>query len=124
MGDYADQEVDKASGMFDKVPSSKTEGTETSLEGYKITKETDKAVLYQAVNQKICGNRIDKFTFSLWVPKSIIKNGEVPSWFLKKNQPSINHSNSCYHNWKVESEGYSDSAWYKCEHCGQRRWDE
>lgn len=47
-----------------------------------VERETDKAVMIK-VDFDIC-NLEKTVTWSIWLPKSLLKNGYAPSWFLAK----------------------------------------
>lgn len=49
---------------------------------YAIARETEKAIALKAWGDKFDSKTT--FSFPLWIPKSLIKNDEVPAWFIGK----------------------------------------
>lgn len=48
----------------------------------KIKKETEKAIGFAAWKQSIFGGKA--FEWTIWVPKSVCKNGIIADWFISK----------------------------------------
>ena len=51
---------------------------------YRIAKETEKAIMIFA--NMVCLTTDQVKSYNVWVPKSIIKDGVIPSWFIQKKQ--------------------------------------
>lgn len=58
------------------------ENTTNATKYTKIVRETEKAVAYEYTTVDWQGFDVKKLQ---WIPKSIIKDGIVPFWFIEKN---------------------------------------
>lgn len=61
-------------------PKSMTKEIQPMIELNNITKETEKAVYNEAKLDLIDVDKTVKFGF--WTPKSLLKDGKIPLWFL------------------------------------------
>lgn len=61
-----------------------------------IKRETEKAVLISAILECYVTNQSVKADF--WCPKSIIKNDEIPQWFINKKEDELRSFHSHYGN--------------------------
>jgi len=56
--------------------------TTFSISEEKVWKETEKAIMIRATGKAARSGSI--FGFDMWVPKSLVKDGEIPMWFIQK----------------------------------------
>ena len=57
--------------------------TGNNITDYKVVKETEKAIAFKAWKTFNMG-RGKSIEWTVWVPKSVIKNGIIENWFLNK----------------------------------------
>lgn len=57
--------------------------TGNNITDYKVVKETEKAIAFKAWKTFNMG-RGKSIEWTVWVPKSVIKNGIIANWFLNK----------------------------------------
>lgn len=55
---------------------------DTGVDFYQTVKETAKAICIKGY--LVCVNTDQAISKNLWIPKSLIKNGVIPTWFFNK----------------------------------------
>lgn len=56
--------------------------TTFSISEETIWKETEKAIMIRATGETVRMGNIQGF--DMWIPKSLVKDGEIPMWFIQK----------------------------------------